>query len=440
MIVLLGKVAIAIACAILGAILGASKRVHAMPRQSFDRLAIGLGVASRLAIFVLLFIVLGFDAQSDVPSHYHPQALHALDGKVVYRDFRSSYAPLFPYFVAIATMAWRSAKSIVLFAIVLEALSLPLWLRAARAALDERAARVAMVLYVCGAPLIVNVAVEGQNQVYCSLLFALSFALVASGRPFLSGLAAGASTSLVKILAVIQAPGPFAASGSARARWAIGAALVPAIAYGGFFLAGADVMYPVRVESGLHSSGNVPYLLMPLFGRMPKLYTAVLVLALGAVVGWALIKGVARDLRGGLYLDALVLMTFMLVSQKSYTHYLVLGYFPLAAAFAARSPSARELFGFGLFGLFATLEPSLWFRWLKSGDLRQLAHPAAGVSRAEVGVFLIVELALVASYAWLWWRSLSALRDASKRDAMNPALGARNQAATPHVGGVERGC
>ena len=186
--IILAKLVLGLTGAILGLLLSSSRRMRELSDARFGALAVGLGVASRLALYVLVFFVLRFDVHSDVIGHYYPQARSALAGKLVYRDFESSYAPLFAYLEAAAVALWNSPKSLVLLTVVLEALSLPLWLRTARAAFDEPTARLAMVLYLTSAMPLVNVAIEGQNQAYCAFLLSASFALLAARRPFLSGL------------------------------------------------------------------------------------------------------------------------------------------------------------------------------------------------------------------------------------------------------------
>jgi len=413
--VILAKLAIGLGAALLGALLGSWRRLYELPERRFDVLAVGLTVASRLSIFVAVFVVLGFDAQADVLGYYFPQAQKTLAGQLVYRDFPSSYAPLFSYLGAGALLVWRSPRSLILLAILFEALSLPLWLRAARALGGDRAARTAMVLYACNALPILNVAIDGQNQSYCAFVFALSVALLVARRPFLSGLAAGASLGVVKLIGILHAPAPFAAAGAGRARFFVGGALIPLVTYGGFMLAGTDVLGPARVESGLNSSGNVPFLLTLIASGKPSplwsaMLTLTLVAALGAVVLWALWTGAAASPQAMMPFGALVLLTFMIVSKKSYTHYLVIGLFPLAATVAARAPRFPGMLAFGLFGALAAIEPTLWFRWLGTGDLGLLLRPAPGVSRALVAGFALCDAALVAAYVVLWRQALGLLR------------------------------
>src|SRR5690606_41498846 len=57
-------------------------------------------VLFRLVPFVLVYILLNIDPQSDVEGFWEEASL-AFQGKIVYRDFWSPYSPLYPYFLAL---------------------------------------------------------------------------------------------------------------------------------------------------------------------------------------------------------------------------------------------------------------------------------------------------------------------------------------------------
>lgn len=412
----LAKLALAVVCVVAGMVASSSRRLRELSDARFGAVAIGFGVASRFALFVLVFIVLRFEVRSDLPAYYYPQAKSALLGQLVYRDFDSSYAPLFPYIAALAVGIWNSPKALVLLAIVLEALSLPLWLRSARAVFDEGTARLAMVLYLTSAVPLVNVALQGQNQIYCAFLLSASFALLVARRPFLSGLVAGSAAVAVKFIGVLPAVGPFIGATDRRVRWLAGGALLPVLVYGLFITCGADVLMPVRLEAGQRSSGNLPFILTALDAGAPTgsslksmVAIAFLALSLLAVLLWAL-RGGPMEPQGALYVITIVLMTFMIVSKKAYTQYLVLAFFPLAATVAARASGRRGVLAFNLFGAIAMLEPGLWFAWLQPGDFSVLWQPGAA-SRGRVVVLLVCDLLLVGGYATLWWQAFRALTE-----------------------------
>jgi hypothetical protein len=186
------------------------------------------------------------------------------------------------------------------------------------------------------------------------------------------------------------------------------------------------VLLPVRLESSQRTSGNLPFLLTALGAGAPRgpwslITTAILAASLVAVVVWALLRSAASEPRAALHLTTLLLLTFMIVSKKASSQYLVLGYFPLALTVAARSPGRRGIVAFGLFGIVATLEPSLWFRLLQPGDLGALAQPDL---RRSALVILVIDLILVGGYAALGWQALRLLsqpREGARKPASEPA-------------------
>lgn len=74
----------------------------------------------RIIPFIFIYLLLGFDARSDVGMFYD-SASEALKFKFVYRDFESAYSPLFAYITAIPLLFWHSAKAIILELIIIEA-------------------------------------------------------------------------------------------------------------------------------------------------------------------------------------------------------------------------------------------------------------------------------------------------------------------------------
>jgi hypothetical protein len=117
----------------------------------------------------------------------------------------------------------------------------------------------------------------------------------------------------------------------------------------------------------------------------------------------------------------LALVAFLLLSKKSYPTYLVLGFFPLCLGLARTRPAARDLVVFGVLGIAATLEMSLWFRWLDTRDLALLWRDPLPDPVAREGVlgFLVCELALLASYAFVLVRLASSFSSGA-RDVAPP--------------------
>ncbi|APR78982.1 Hypothetical protein A7982_04329 [Minicystis rosea] len=442
------KLGIGLVGAIATAYLASSKRLQQLSDGRFTLAAVTGGAAVRLAIFVGVFIVAGFAPQSDVMGWYYPQAKEALLGHVPYRDFASSYAPLFPYLESLALRVWDSPKSIVLLSILAEIASLPLWLRVARDALGERDARVAMTIYLCSPLPLVNAAIVGQNQAICSPFLALSLLLAFRGRALLSGLVLGVPLVALKFLTVLFLPPSFAAS-SRKTAWIAGAAALPVLVYGALVLAGVDVLTPFRSEAAVRTSGNLAFLLSAAghglsestfhpTGGAGRVFIAWLAAGLVLVTLWRVrFRGTERP-DATLHFTALLLLTFMLLSKKAYSSYLVMAFFPICVGVVswARTPLAR--FGFGVVCTIALVEPSLWHTWIAPHDLGVIWNArAAGIPASKLAVFTLCEVVLVGAYVACWARTLGVLREMPVTGrALPPLFAPRAEPASAHREGA----
>ena len=381
--------------------------VLALSRRRFDRLLFLALVGSRTSAFVVVFFALGIPVQSDVVGHYVPQVVAVLHGAVPYRDFPSSYGPLFPYIGAGLFQLWASPRVFVAAAIMLECVALALWLKIARRSLGEDEARLAAALYVAGALPFFNVAIVGQNQVWILTLLGASLLLTLANRNVAPGLLAAAAVLAVKALALLLLPALWLAS-KRKAIW-LSAAVIPILAVAVALLAvGMDFRASLASELGSVTSGNLPFLLSG-FGAQVNpwwspVWTGLLLAGLGGIwlVGQ---RQHSRDGRLVIYLYAAVLLTFLLLSRKSYTSYAMVGYFPLCALAVARTPRKWALLGFGALGGLMALEPSVWFRWFAAEP--SLAELAATAAPERLVAFVALDVAIVLGYLLLLYRALS---------------------------------
>ncbi len=400
--VLLGRLAVALVCGV--AVLGVRLPVFVrMSKSGFTAFALGAILASRIALFALLFLVFDYPVSGDAQT-YLDQGRRALEGELVYRDFRSSYAPLFPYVVAAGLALWDSDRMLVVLAIAAEGLAFPLWLGACRRLLPEAVTRTAALLYAASPIALLNVAVQGQNNVWTGLLLALSLRVIVT-QDLVSGAACGLAVSATKLLAALFAPVLWLFARE-RARWMVGFGLLAGVVYGGgSAVLGGDILHPLYYETMRVTPGNLLFLTsafgVDLGSRGVLLAsTAVTLASLGFVLCAAWLRGVARRPEQVFPLLALVMLVFLLTSKKSYTSYLVMGLFPLCVAVASTGPRAALLYGFGLLGVLCAVDVNLWFRWVETRDLSLLSSATlpAGVTRWRVAVFAGVEAAIACLY------------------------------------------
>jgi hypothetical protein len=381
--------------------------VLALSSRRFDRLLFLALVGSRASAFIVVFFALGIPVKSDVIGHYVPQVESVLHGAVPYRDFPSSYGPLFPYIGAGLFQLWASPRVFVAVAIVLEIIALALWLKIARRSLGEDEARLAAALYVAGALPFFNVAIAGQNQVWILAFLGASLLLTLANRNIAPGLLAAAAVLAVKALALLFLPVLWLAS-KRRAMW-LSAAVLPILAVAlALLAAGMDFRASLASELGSVTSGNLPFLLSGLAEKVnpwwSAVWTGLLVAGLGGI--WLVAQRKhSRDGRLVIYLYAAVLLIFLVLSRKSYTSYAMLGYFPLCALAVARTPRKWAVLGFGALGSLMTIEPSVWFRWFAAEP--SLAALAATAAPERLVAFVALDVAIVLGYLLLLYRALA---------------------------------
>lgn len=411
-LVLGGKLAIGVAGTLVAMALIRWPRLLAVSNREFSRLAMAALVVSRMAVWIVVYVVLEEQVHSDARIVYLPEAEAAMRGGVGYLDPGSSYGPLFPHIVALPLRVWHSAKAIVLLTIAVECLALPVWIAVARRCAAERSVRVATVLYLTSAIAIVMVPINGSNQVWIMMFVGLALLLLLAGRDVLSGLTMAASALAVKVLAGLFMPVLWLASRN-RWTWSVGCLLPLALVYGGLAAADVDILQSLRMEATLTTSGNLPFLLrslgMPGAGAWVAGPIVALALVLGSIFALAWWRDVPRDRTRTVHLVTLLLLAFMVVSQKSYTNYLAVFLFPLCLTVAARPASSKRVALLGAFMTLAALEPSLYFRWLDATDLRL----AAGVGSMTHATFLMLEVGLITGYLWIgreaWQSTFGAL-------------------------------
>ncbi len=85
-------------------------------------------IALRILPFIVVYLLLGYDARSDVHMFY-VSALDAYKLKLVYKDFDSAYSPVFAYLTALPLIFWNSPKAIILLLILIEGITLQLTFR-----------------------------------------------------------------------------------------------------------------------------------------------------------------------------------------------------------------------------------------------------------------------------------------------------------------------
>ena len=392
----LGVAASAVSIAVL-----TSARLRSLPAPKFLRIFSALFVASRLALFTIIFFLLRLEPRGDIPAFYWTQALAVRNGALPYRDFQSSYAPLHPYIDAAVLAIWHSPLAIILFAIVCECVLVSLWLRKGNNFFLEAHVRTAALFYLCSAVSLQFVTVDGQDNVAVALLLTLGIFLLHRSRVLLSGFCVGVAIAAFKFLPLVYTPLYLIAS--RRLRWAIGFAVGCVPIYALCMLKHLPFLQPLLFEGSRTGSGNLPYLIETIIGVdvPPRVWDIILLAVLGGIL--AIIFRYTRHaspegrLRIIVFGIAAITLAIILFSKKSWPPYLLLALFPICLSLSKRKAA---VFGFAIFNVVAVTEPSVWAVTLEQSNALKLHHLLA-LHNAHAFVLLALELALCGGYAVL---------------------------------------
>ncbi len=375
-------------------------------------------LASRLLVFAIVYLVLGLDPRSDVMSYFE-------ESERFLREFPSSwfYSHAYgPAFLAVTSLALKVAHgpgTLILLAIGFEVAGFWIWLRVAQRSFSETTVRLAALAYLANPFGAVHVAVLGQNRVWLSPFLATAVWLLGHA-PFRSGLAFGFSILTVNFFPAALLPA-FLLAVRRPAVWMAGTAVPLAIACALAPQILSHVAGQWRFHSAHLTSGNLTFLLTATGADIGPTHALAigLVTAVALLVPWAWhyrsLRGEDRD-RALVYALAASTLIVLVGSPKSFPGYLMPVCFPLAIAVAATAREGlanRAWVVWGTWGVLASLEPSLWFSWLKRTDFRMLIpglavnpRPWPQLVPAKAWLAFSAELALLATYgvllAWLW--------------------------------------
>jgi hypothetical protein len=401
-----------------GYVAASSQWIHRAGRERFDRAVNVAFIASRLAIYIGVFFVLRLPVRGDIPSFYFPEAHWLMQHELPYRDFASSYAPLHTYLDAALLHVWNSSLVIVLFAILVECLILPVWMRVARLFAAESTVRIAAVLYAASAISLQFVTIDGQDNVVIALMLGLSVLAIAREREVISGALVGFSAVLVKFLPLLFLPA-FVLGVRRWLRWIAGFAVVVLVGYGVFALMHLPILYPVRAEASLRTASDLPYLLESMAGYTPPsiVEDGLLGVTLLAVIGLMLRArlrrpGKAAMLRLVVFGCSSLNLTLLIFSKKSWPPYLVLTLFPLCLLLGEGSRQRLRLACFAVFNVVAVTSHSIWAT-IYGQFLAEPFHHELFQHRPMAIVFLVTQILLIAGYAWLLIESVDMMSNPS---------------------------
>lgn len=313
---------------------------------------------------------------SDAQVHYLPQALRVLSGEIPYRDFTTSYGPLFSLLIAPGLLVWRSAGSIVLTMLLVEAAMLAIYTWRCQRAGFEGHWRVSF-LYVASPISWYWIGAVGTNGVVIACFAMLSLALAEARRDVASGITAALGLAFSKLTMVLAWPAivlfqrqGLLARGIPIALCLFGFAALSRIE--------VDVAERAATYAFRATSGNVWFVLSMLGGfelNSPALKQASMLSLLLLLTPICLIflLGRIRDGRSGFDSSAALLscvhLIFMMLSYKTYPWYMAAFLiFTIHVLLAEGELPLRSLIPLMFLGSVTNLEPRLWMS-VRGGEL-----------------------------------------------------------------------
>ncbi len=354
-------------------------------------------IAARLLPWVAIYFIAGFLPHSDVARVFWPQARGVLAGGLPYRDFDSSFGPLFPGLIALPLLVWRDPRAIVLFLSVLEAVTVALTLGAARVPSGSAArARWLALYFLAPGPLLLAV-VGGQEDFLLWAAGLVVWIAVVAGRSVAAGSLAVLGVLITKPLFAIPAAA-FAGLSRRRWRYLAGAAVPALVVLGMLILLTGPKFLGVLSESRNVSPPNL-WIWLHWFsgGRIAignPLLSFSMVVITGAFAIWLFARyRAAIEHRPSLFFAAWTLLfaVSMLVNLKSMGAYF--GYFALPAlALFLDPPHPGALLAWVVFGTLGPIESSLWYR---TGERLLIGWPDSPWLALEYGLQGVMLICLI---------------------------------------------
>ncbi len=322
-------------------------------------------VLFRLVPFVLVYILLNIDPQSDVEGFWEEASL-AFQGKIVYRDFWSPYSPLYPYFLALGLYIWYSSKMIVLIMAVMDGLALWLSNRFYHNVIPRGERLWKSLLYLTLPGSLMLCVLGGQEDVWMWLFVLLAyFSGKVRGNIRLYSLILALGLLITKAIFVLVLI-PLFWIEKKKLQFAIPMALVGLITVGVLFpLVGWEFMQPLD-EAKVLRAPNLLSVINPLvsdsIGVGKKFWNwaaLVFTLGLGIITFLKLNRQGFQAMLSGFWV--VVFATMMIVQQSAYSNYIFLFLIPLVF-YIINWESRQQVICLFLFNILCVIHPSWWWR------------------------------------------------------------------------------
>lgn len=344
-------------------------------------LGVAIYILTRFGVFFVVYIVLAHRNIGGDLLWFHDQGVGVLAGKLPYRDIkRCCDAPLFAYLMAIPYGLWGNMASSVLLFIAFDFLSIVLLRKLTRVTLGETFVPDITWLYIINPAVWIITVRYGQDESVVVALLLLAVLVYTTGNRWWQPLILSLSVLMTKYTTAVGAFAIYTYS-KMKLRDAIIAALLIIAVFAPLHLAGVDVMYPFKVQSGTSTGISVSSLFDLLAGILHwNLHLEKVQILLSAMAVLALIYVCHRRRLAAWETLTVVLMAFLFLVPKSYKLYRLWALGPLGMhALRNRQTGRYALYT----GLICTLDDFV----LKPGN--EIVYPMLFFSMVVMAVALL---------------------------------------------------
>ncbi len=319
----------------------------------------------RLIPFSIVYLLLGYKAQSDVYIFWR-SAQEASHFKLVYRDFESLYSPFFPYITGTILYLWDSAEAITLLMVLVEIAVLWLSLKTYRSENKAKDVFKVLVYLLLPAPLIFCV-IGGQEDIWM-WGFACLFVYFSQEKAsdFVLGIITALGLLCTKAFFVLLIPLIFLKIND-KVKFILGnlSLGIPVFLFL-FYFGGFSFLMPIRLAQE-PMSPNFWSLVHPFVAELDIIKNTKILNWIGLILilsfaTWQSLR--TKEIAWKTYIPSiwiLIFGTMMLIQIGSYANYLFIYSMPLIFCFDFIKQKKFVFITFFI-QFIASFQPSLWFR------------------------------------------------------------------------------
>ncbi len=363
----------------------------------------------RLLPFYIIYIVLDFDARSDVEMFYE-SALGAKNLGLVYRDFESAYSPLFAYITALPLFFWNSPKAIILLMIIVECVIVWFTINF----YESKYAIKLAILYLLLPGSFVFSILGGQEDVWMWLFVLFGIYLSRKEeKPFYVGLALGFGLLITKALLVLYIPSILVFS--KKPLQIIFGLIIVGIPSLGFlyFYSEFSFLSPIQ-QANDPRTPNIWSILHPLSNGLipigPKILNWLGLLSIQSLGIYFALK-----LKNKIQFSEFLLFNFLIISiwlmiiqQSSLANYAYVFLLPLIF-FLKLEKSKKTMFIFLIFNVLIIVQPAIWW-----GLKMPVFHSLSDINLPFEKLEYSLEVLILAFLFWLLYLVINRLKNNTK--------------------------